>query len=93
MLKVLPRPLIKHAQCSCYVRLDDVLRAIGGAGVRNFPVVDKGQHAVEAMPDDVCLVFHGHAQAICGSLGGRGKLQKFELKNNQKNNYLQKMRI
>jgi len=73
------------------VRLDDVLRAIGGAGVRNFPVVDKGQHAVEAMPDDVCLVFHGYAQAICGSLGGRGKLLNLSIKSNLKDNFFKKL--
>ncbi len=64
--KVDPSSVVQRAGQLGHVRPDDVLCAIGGAGVHDDPVIDDGQHAVQTPADDPCFVLHDHAQANAG---------------------------
>ena len=61
--KVDPGSVVQSAWQLGHVRPDDVLCAIGGAGVHDDPVIDDGQHTVQTPAYDQCLVLHDHAQA------------------------------
>ena len=78
IFEVLPGALMQLARDILHMLLDDLLRAVGGSGVADHPIVDDRLDRIEAAADHGALIFYNHVETDGFILFGSEKLDADE---------------